>query len=293
MASRDKNIIQKLVDWVRNGISSLGETEEERKARKDLQKLEKMLVKALDAGTGGISLERVEELSKSAEKARKTQDGNVQSVKFGETVDNKSAVGYNKAQARASLVAKYINVPQYVRNNLYGQLNQLYNGISDGIADGIALSYGNDIYIVDSGKDKGKLDFGVREKVRISNTTKRAKYVNKINQEVANDGRAERRILEKLGVDLGNNSQGNVGRLLREDVPNSQGESKNQQNRVSQEVGDRGVQVLTESTSRKSIDVDEANKQLPKQGTVRFSVELDGKSVAGDGEVTKNLVAFI
>ena len=47
------------------------------------------------------------------------------------------------------------------------------------------------------------------------------------------------------------------------------------------------------STSRKSIDVDEANKQLPKEGTARFSVELDGKSVAVDGEVTKNLVAFI
>lgn len=99
LASRDKNIIQKLVDWVRNGISSLGETEEERKTRKELKQLERMLVNALEAGTGGISLERVEELSKSGEKRLKTQDGNVQSVKFEE---NKNADG-KIATARASL----------------------------------------------------------------------------------------------------------------------------------------------------------------------------------------------
>ena len=281
LVARNSNVFVRFLNWVRNSIAKLGESAEERKMRKDLQKLEKMLVEALQAGNGGITLEEVEDLARTAEKARKTQDSNVQSVKFGETVDNKSTVGYNKAQARASLVAKYINVPQYVRNSLYSQLNQLYNGISDGIADGIALSYGNDIYIVDSGKDKGKLDFGVRKKVRISNTTKRAKYVNKINQEVVNDGRAERRILKKLGVDLGDNSRGNVGRLLREDVPNSQGESKNQQNRVSQEVGDRGVQVLTESTSRKSIDVEYAN--AIKNGDTAFAQKMVDKAAKEAG----------
>lgn len=101
LASRDKNVIQRLVEWVRNGISSLGETEEERKTRKELKKLEGLLVNALEAGTGGISLEEVEKNIKRGEELRK--NGNVQSVKFGETVDNKSAVGYNKAQARASL----------------------------------------------------------------------------------------------------------------------------------------------------------------------------------------------
>ena len=259
LAVRNRNVFVRFLNWVRNAIASLGESAEERAVRKDLKKLEGLLVDALEAGTGGISLEEVEENIKRGEELRKQKEGNVQSVKFGETVDNKSAVGYNKAQARASLVAKYINVPQYVRNNLYGQLNQLYNGISDGIADGVALSYGNDVYIVDSGKDKGRLDFGVRKKIRIKDSIKRNRLINEINQEVANDGRADGTILKKLGVNVGDGSGSSVGRLLRGNETNSQGESQNQQNRVSKKVGDRGVQVLTESTSRKSIDVEYAN----------------------------------
>lgn len=97
LASRDKNVIQRLVEWVRNGISSLGETEEERKTRKELKKLEGLLVNALEAGTGGISLEEVEKNIKRGEELRK--NGNVQSVKFGE---NKNADG-KLATARASL----------------------------------------------------------------------------------------------------------------------------------------------------------------------------------------------
>ena len=82
MANRDKTVIQKIIDWVRNAVSKLGETAEERATRKDLKKLEKMLVEALEAGTGGVSLEEIEKRARKAE--------NVQSVKFGE---NKNADG--------------------------------------------------------------------------------------------------------------------------------------------------------------------------------------------------------
>ena len=90
LANRDKNVIQKMIDWVRNAVSKLGETAEERAMRKDLKKLEKMLVEALEAGRGGISLEKIEERAKEAEKTRRMENGNVQSVKFGE---NKNANG--------------------------------------------------------------------------------------------------------------------------------------------------------------------------------------------------------
>lgn len=99
LSVRNSNVFVRFLNWVRNSIAKLGESAEERVIRKDLQKLEKMLVNALEAGAGGISLEEVEELSKSAEKARKAQDGNIQSVKFGE---NKNADG-KLATARAQI----------------------------------------------------------------------------------------------------------------------------------------------------------------------------------------------
>ena len=91
LANRDKNVIQKIIDWVRNAVSKLGETAEERAMRKDLKKLEKMVVEALEAGTGGVSLEEVEKRARKAE--------NVQSVKFGENKNADSKL----ATARASI----------------------------------------------------------------------------------------------------------------------------------------------------------------------------------------------
>lgn len=90
LVARNSNVFVRFLNWVRNSIAKLGESAEERKMRKDLQTLEKMLVEALQAGNGGITLEEVEDLARTAEKRLKTQDGNVQSVKFGE---NKNADG--------------------------------------------------------------------------------------------------------------------------------------------------------------------------------------------------------
>ena len=99
LAVRNRNVFVRFLNWVRNAIASLGESAEERAVRKDLKKLEGLLVNALEAGTGGISLEDVEENIKRGEELRKQKEGNVQSVKFGE---NKNAGG-KLATARASI----------------------------------------------------------------------------------------------------------------------------------------------------------------------------------------------
>ena len=84
LAVRNSNVVVRFLNWVRNAIASLGESAEDRAVRKDLKKLEGLLVNALEAGTGGISLEEVEENIKRGEELRKKKEGNVQSVKFGE-----------------------------------------------------------------------------------------------------------------------------------------------------------------------------------------------------------------
>ena len=83
LAVRNSNVVVRFLNWVRNAIASLGESAEERAVRKDLKKLEGLLVNALEAGTGGISLEEVEKNIKRGEELRKQKEGNVQSVKFG------------------------------------------------------------------------------------------------------------------------------------------------------------------------------------------------------------------
>ena len=110
----------------------------------------------------------------------------------------------------------------------------------------------------------------MRKKIHIKDSTKRNRLVNEINQEVANDRRADGTILKGIGVNVGNGSRSGVGRLLREDMPNPQGKSSNRESGISQEIRDRGVQVLSKSTRRKSIDVDSDGNSLTSEQVEYF-----------------------
>lgn len=82
IVARNKGILTRLLNWVRNAIIKLGDSKQERAMRKDLTKLEKLLADALEAGTGGRTLEQVDRDARAAEKARMLEE-----VKSGDTVD--------------------------------------------------------------------------------------------------------------------------------------------------------------------------------------------------------------
>lgn len=69
LINKDRNIVVRILDWVKNAIAKLGMSKEERAMRKDLEKLENLLSNALEAGTGGRPLEDVEKTARAAEKA--------------------------------------------------------------------------------------------------------------------------------------------------------------------------------------------------------------------------------
>ena len=122
----------------------------------------------------------------------------------------------------------------------------LYSGISKGVANGIAISVGSTVYIVDTGKDNVQgIRIGFIKRITINNANIRENYINHINQEAYDNGYGSRQIFEKLGVNLGNNSRNNVGRLSGTNASNTQGQSRNQQRKVAQKIGRKGVQVHT------------------------------------------------
>ena len=113
LTERDANIIVKLYRWVKNAISRLGNSEEDRKVKKEMRKLEELLAKALDESHGGISLDTVEEQMKSAEakrraeasreKANVPQNGKLATARASVDVDKQGEVSYNKSQGRYSI----------------------------------------------------------------------------------------------------------------------------------------------------------------------------------------------
>ena len=77
-----------------------------------------------------------------------------------ETIDKNEETRYSKKTAR--YINNQLNVPtlSYIRN----ELKKLYGDLDSGIANGLAVEMDNSVFIVDSGIEDGKIDFGVRQK---------------------------------------------------------------------------------------------------------------------------------
>lgn len=148
-------------------------------------------------------------------------------------IDNQEEIEYSRR------TTKYISYEAVGKENIQSireQLTKLYDGVNDGIANGVAIENGDTIYIIDSGKDNGKLSFGIRKRIKISDNERRVRYIKNINKESAENGYGDRELFEKLGVELDNDSRSNVGRKAREDSSSDTRKPENHQEGISDEV---------------------------------------------------------
>ena len=77
LVNRNRNVVVRMVDWVRSAVKRLGMTKDDRAAYDAMRKWEKLLSSALNAGKGGITLDEVEErvqVNKQAETQEKTAE---------------------------------------------------------------------------------------------------------------------------------------------------------------------------------------------------------------------------
>lgn len=153
--------------------------------------------------------------------------------------DGNKRVKYSlKDRKVTSYINKNLDTPtlSYIRT----ELSKVYGETDNAIADGIAIEKDNTIYIVYSGCEEGRIDFGVRRKITISDRTKRLKYIKNINKESYENGYGSREVFERLGLELDNDSRSDVGRELRQDNGITNGESQNNESRISDKNGNNG-----------------------------------------------------
>ena len=167
--------------------------------------------------------------------------GQSESERIGNTEkgDGNKRVKYSlKDRKVASYINKNLDTPtlSYIRT----ELSKVYGETDNAIADGIAIERDNTIYIVDSGSEEGRIDFGVRRKITISDRAKRLKYIKNINKESYENGYGSREVFERLGLELDNDSGSDVGRELRQDNGITNGESQNNESRISGKNGNNG-----------------------------------------------------
>ena len=98
LINRDRNIVVRMLDWVRSAIKRMGMSKEERAEYTTLKRAEKLLAAAIETSTGGVSLEEVE--------------GNVQTLKALEGMqaaesENEETTEENSVAVGAPATARY------------------------------------------------------------------------------------------------------------------------------------------------------------------------------------------
>ena len=175
---------------------------------------------------------------------------------------------YKKTKIRNTV--KYLSVSRVGAENMdyiNRQLRNLYRGISDGIADGIAIENGNVVYIVDSGRDNGRIDFGVRKILTISNDVVRDEYVRRTNNEAVSNGNISDELSSKIGDGYDNNRGSDLRREFGAELQADKGKSQYKQSRILGENADnRGL------TSKYSSP--EEAKDSGKVSDAKFSIEF-------------------
>ena len=125
-----------------------------------------------------------------------------------EEVDFEERKVYNRKKS-----ARYIQfekVGNEVVRHIRGELKKIYSN-SDGVADGIAIEHGNDVYIVDSGRENGSITFGIRRKKRIPDAKFRTDFIRENNNDAVSKGYVSDALSQRLGNGMGSDS----GRSLR------------------------------------------------------------------------------
>lgn len=249
------NLAKRILERIKAFLQTFGKsTNRDPEAVKQLRRTEELFRKALEkAGVGYAH----DELTRMNEKNAQVSEEN-----GGQGVDESREVRYNGGEVKKSAkIVKYIPYSAVGQNHIDAirrQLIRLYEGIESGVADGVAIENGDAILVVDSGKENGSVRFGVRKKITIKNDERRNRYVQRINQESADNGFGDRTVFKRLGADLDHNSGSNVGRELREDKANTSKHSSNNKNGIPDGASNRGVSVSKPQVkkSRKIVPVE-------------------------------------
>lgn len=117
------------------------------------------------------------------------------------------------------------------------QLLKLYRGLDSGIADGIAIENEGVIFIVDSGKENGVLNFAVRKRIKVSNEDLRLEYIRRTNNESISNGYISDELSPRVRNGYDNDWGRNLRREFGEELQVDTGKSSNNQSGISQKDG--------------------------------------------------------
>lgn len=259
LANRNKSLVSRIYEWVKDKIKTLTSKGGSRENIAYLRKAERMLAKVLDMPTGGVDLKKEDQEIKK-QKAETEGASNLKP-----TVDKNLELLYNNSRFSLRHRAQYISYDRIGKENIEfirRKLQTIYSGVDNAVADGIAIEAGTTVYIVDSGKEQGEISFGVRSRLKISDESLRKNYIWRSNNDAVSNGYISDGLSSKFKSELDKYRGSDTRRVFGTELSINTTESKNRQERVPEENGDRRERGLN---SRFSISRDSEGKELSAQ----------------------------
>lgn len=171
-------------------------------------------------------------------------------------IDSNEEIRYNRKK-----IARYISYDKIGTesvNYISSELRSVYEGVDGCVADGIAIEQGNYVYIVDSGKENGKIDFGIRRKIKISNEKVRAEFIRGKNNDAVSKGYVSNELSSRIGDGLVSDRRRNMRRESGTELPTDSRESPNNQSRIlGEDANNRGLNTTVDNEVLEELTEDE------------------------------------
>ncbi len=246
LASTDESVFKKIYNWVKSKVERFKiKSAEDRQVYDFLHKAESLYKKALENSVGGQN-----------------------SIHY--SIDKEDKNGYNKSTRR---VVKYIPYSRVGNDNIRAikqSLYKLFEGYDNCIADGITIENGENVYIVDSGKDDGELRFGIRRQRVISNKQLREEFVYEENRKSLSKGFISDELSSRFENEFCQHPRRNMRRESGKELSVDSRESTNNEERISRQDADRrrGIKYSLSKDS-KGKNLTEAQAEFFKDSQVR------------------------
>lgn len=160
-------------------------------------------------------------------------------------LDSDTEIVYNKK--RNVRYISYNKIGEEAVRHIRMELEKLYAS-DDGVADGLAIEYEGTVYIVDSGREKGKLTFGIRRRKKAS-ARLRNEFIRSTNNDAVSKGYVSDELSSRVEHGIGSDSGRNMRREFGEELSSNKRESQNNEGRVFEDNGHNGG--LTENSTEK------------------------------------------
>ena len=239
----------------------------EKKALAELSRMETLFSKALESMGEGYVREKVRVKS--------------------EEVDSEGENGYNRS-AESSRKRKYISYDKVGIDNvakIKDELKKLYSETESGVATEIAVEVGDSVYIVDSGKENGKINLGISKELYFEDASLRSEFIRRNNYDAVSKGCVSDGLSRAIRSEILSDRRSGGRQEKGSELQSDKGKSEHNEGRVSETDADRrGL-----SHSRKSAKTGDVFEDGEGLGTV--TIKTVGKDKKRYKEGFKGAVA--